>query len=123
MHKRQERTRIELSELNDESFVGVKQGYGTRDLADSVCRLAGFVPKYVYEGDEPTRLVSLVEAEIGIAFIPGTARDARQNISYLQVEDRTLVREISLLWHKNRYLSQAARDFREVVIHYFAGLS
>lgn len=76
----------------------------------------------MYEGDEPSRLIQLVEAEIGIAFIPGTARDTRGAVSYLQVDNSKLVREIALLWHKGRYLSPAACDFREVVIEYFAGL-
>ncbi|WP_217558708.1 LysR family transcriptional regulator [Paenibacillus sp. GbtcB18] len=118
-HRLAERTGVSLTELRDEWFVGVKRGYGTRDLVDSVCNSVGFAPKYVYEGDEPARLSALVEAEIGIAFIPGTARNSRENIRYLQVEDHELVREIALIWHKNRYISRAASEFRKVVVDYF----
>ncbi|WP_042163659.1 LysR family transcriptional regulator [Paenibacillus gorillae] len=118
-----ERSRVSLIELKDESFVGVKRGFGTRDLVDAVCESAGFTPHYVYEGDEPARLSTLVEAEIGIAFIPGTARNAREQIKYLQVEDYELVREIALLSHRSRYISRAALEFREVVMEYFAVLS
>ncbi|WP_042203170.1 LysR family transcriptional regulator [Paenibacillus camerounensis] len=121
-HRLAERSVIGLAELKDEPFVGVKKGYGTRDLADSVCGAEGFTPHYVYEGDEPSRLIQLVEAEIGIAFIPGTAQDVRGAVSYLQVDNGSLVREIALLWNKGRYLSPAACDFREVVTGYFAGL-
>lgn len=121
-HRLADRSAIELSELKDEWFVGVKKGYGTRDLADSVCSAEGFTPHYVYEGDEPSRLIQLVEAEIGIAFIPGTAKDSRGAVSYLQVNNDKLVREIALLWNQGRYLSPAACEFREVVIGYFAGL-
>ncbi|MNF03369.1 LysR substrate binding domain protein [compost metagenome] len=77
----------------------------------------------MYEGDEPSRLISLVEADIGIAFIPGTARDSREHIRYLQIENQGMVREIALLWHKSRYISRAAHEFREVVLEYFAGIS
>lgn len=122
-HRLADRGSIPLSELRGESFVGVKKGYGTRDLVDSLCRSAGFAPQYVYEGDEPARLISLVEAEIGIAFIPSTAKMLRDPIRYLQVEDDELVREIALLWHKDRYLSRAALDFREVVLDYFGEMS
>ncbi|MFF2154972.1 LysR family transcriptional regulator [Paenibacillus chitinolyticus] len=118
-HRLAERTGVSLTELRDEWFVGVKRGYGTRDLVDSVCNSVGFAPKYVYEGDEPARLSALVEAEIGIAFIPGTARNSRENIRYLQVEDHELVREIALIWHRNRYISRAASEFRKVVVDYF----
>ncbi|WJQ83173.1 LysR family transcriptional regulator [Brevibacillus brevis] len=118
-HRLADRSIVSLTELKDESFVGVKKGYGTRDLVDSICKSVGFVPTYVYEGDEPARLIQLVEAEIGIAFIPSTARDSREQITYLRVENDELVREIALLWHKSRYISRAAQEFREVVVDYF----
>ncbi|ANS74456.1 LysR family transcriptional regulator [Paenibacillus yonginensis] len=120
-HRLATRASVSLTELKNEWFVGVKPGYGTRDLVDSACRLMGFVPQYVYEGDEPARLSALVEAEIGLAFMPSTARDVRDRIHYVAIEDHKLEREIALLWHKNRFLSQAAREFREVVTEYFAG--
>ncbi|MEK4996262.1 LysR family transcriptional regulator [Paenibacillus sp. FSL H7-0918] len=122
-HRLANRNSVTLIELRDEWFVGVKSGYGTRDLIDSVCKSVGFVPKYVYEGDEPARLSTLVEAEIGLAFIPSTARNSREDIQYLQVENHELEREIALLWHRSRYISQAALEFREVVVEYFGALS
>lgn len=122
-HRLANRGSVSLTELRDEWFVGVNSGYGTRDLIDSVCKSVGFVPKYVYEGDEPARLSTLVEAEIGLAFIPSTARNSREDIQYLQVENHELEREIALLWHRSRYISQAALEFREVVVEYFGALS
>lgn len=121
-HQYADRSGIQLTELKDERFVGVKQGYGVRDMVDSVCQSAGFLPKYVYEGDEPARLTALVEAEIGLAFIPSTARNPHERIRYLQVEEHQLVREIALLSHKNRYISKAALEFRGVVMDYFSAM-
>lgn len=118
-HRLADRNSISLTELKDESFVGVKRGYGTRDLVDSICKSVGFIPTYVYEGDEPARLNSLVEAGIGIAFIPSTARYFCEHIKYLKVENHELVREIALLWHRSRYISRAALEFRKVVVDYF----
>ncbi|MNH97248.1 HTH-type transcriptional regulator GltC [compost metagenome] len=122
-HRLADRDSVTLTELREEWFVGVKRGYGTRDLSDSVCKSAGFTPKYVYEGDEPARLGSLVEAEIGIAFIPSTASNSNDHIHYLQVEGHELVREIALLSHKSRYISRAALEFREVVVEYFESMT
>ncbi|KAF6628266.1 LysR family transcriptional regulator [Paenibacillus sp. EKM208P] len=122
-HRLADRSSVTLTDLRDEWFVGVKRGYGTRDLVDSVCKSEGFAPKYVYEGDEPARLSTLVEAEIGIAFIPSTARNSREHLKYLQVENHKLVREIALLWHRSRYISRAALEFREVVVEYFEAIS
>lgn len=121
-HRLAGRSSVSLTELRDEWFVGVKKGYGARDLVDSVCQSVGFVPKYVYEGDEPARLSALVEAEVGMAFIPSTARNSREDIHYLQVENKELVREIALLWHRSRYISRTALEFRDLVIEYFESI-
>ncbi|MGN7356683.1 LysR family transcriptional regulator [Paenibacillus sp. SAF-054] len=122
-HRLADRSSVSLTELRDEWFVGVRRGYGTRDVVDSICKSVGFEPQYVYEGDEPARLSTLVEAGIGIAFMPSTARNAREHITYLQIEDHELVREIALIWHKSRYISQSALEFREVVAAYFESIS
>ncbi|UQZ36809.1 LysR family transcriptional regulator [Paenibacillus sp. PK3_47] len=118
-HRLARRDRVTLDELREEWFIAVKKGYGTRDLVDAVCGAAGFVPDYVYEGDEPARIITLVEAGIGIAFIPGTARDSRDTVKYLRVDNSELVREIALLWNKSRYLSRAALEFRQLVFAHF----
>ncbi|MFD2329540.1 LysR family transcriptional regulator [Cohnella sp. GCM10020058] len=122
-HRLADRNSVSLGELRDEWFVGVKKGYGTRDWLDAVCDAAEFAPRYVYEGNEPARLSALVEADIGIAFMPGTARYPQANVRYLSLEDAGLTREIALLWHESRYLSEAALDFREVVFGYFESQS
>ncbi|GLX70554.1 LysR family transcriptional regulator [Paenibacillus glycanilyticus] len=120
-HHLASRTSIRLIELKEEWFVGVKKGFGTRDQVDRICQSVGFSPRYVYEGDEPARLSSLVEAEIGIAFIPSTARDSREPVHYIEIEEHQLVREVALTWQKSRYISRAAEQFREVVIEYYNG--
>ena len=122
-HRLADRNSVSLAELKDEWFVGVKRGYSTRDLMDPICKSVGFVPKYVYEGDEPARLSALVEAGIGIAFMPSTARYPLEEIRYLHVENHELGREIALMWHKSRYISPAALEFREVVESYFEAMS
>ncbi|UJF34884.1 LysR family transcriptional regulator [Paenibacillus hexagrammi] len=122
-HRLADQESVALAELENEWFVGLKKGYGARDLADQVCQSAGLAPTYVYEGDEPARLVALVEAGIGIAFIPSTSRDSREQVHLLRLKDHEMVREIALSWHKSRYLTRAAQEFREVVEQYFEQLA
>ncbi len=124
-HRLADRISVCLSELKDEWFVGLKQGYPTRDLTDRICQSVDFTSVYVYEGDEPARLRSLVEAEIGITFVPETSTwnsSKEENIKILKVDHLKSVREIGLTWHKSRYFSQAALEFRETVIEYFLRL-
>lgn len=124
-HRLGDRSSVSISELKDELFVGLKRGYPTRDLTDRICKSCGFTPKHVYEGDEPARLRSLMDAEIGIFFIPETSTwsiSQGEQIKFLRVEELKSVREIGLSWHRGRYLSHAALDFREIVLEYFKGL-
>jgi len=118
-HRWAGRSTIPVSELREEKFVGVKTGYGTRDLTDAVCRSEGFLPEYIFEGDEPARIGSLVKAGIGVAFVPETSRDPGEPGAFLGLDDR-FVREIALLRRKDHFLSKAAAEFQNVVLGFFS---
>ncbi|MFB5192166.1 LysR family transcriptional regulator [Alicyclobacillus fastidiosus] len=120
-HRLSDGSSIAVTELKDEWFVGLKRGYSTRDITDRICQSVGFTPKHVYEGDEPARLRSLVEADIGLAFVPesSTWGSTEGNVQYLRIEHRDFVREIGLSWHRRRYLSRTALEFREIATDYF----
>lgn len=119
-HRLAGRKFVELAELKEEKFIGVKSGYGTRDLTDSVCKSAGFLPHYIFEGDEPARIGSLVEAGIGVAFVPETSRGTNAIGEYLDLNDDRFVREIAVLRRKDHFISRAAEEFHTVVLEFFA---
>jgi DNA-binding transcriptional LysR family regulator len=120
-HTLANRGKVRLSELKKERFVSLKKGYGIRDLMDLYCLKAGFVPENAYEGDEPGTLSPLVKAGLGISFIPKSALQVLplEKIVFLQIEDPVCIREVGLSRHRNRYLSSAAKEFRQVIIEYF----
>lgn len=120
-HRFANRDRVSLSELKEERFVSLKKGYGIRDLMDFYCEKAGFVPVNAYEGDEPATLSPLVQAGLGISFIPKSALQVwpLENIVFLQIEEPVCIREIGLSRHQSRYLSSVAKEFRQVIIEHF----
>ncbi|KKI90996.1 LysR family transcriptional regulator [Bacillus sp. SA1-12] len=120
-HRFANRDRVRLSELKEERFVSLKKGYGIRDLMDFYCEKAGFVPENAYEGDEPATLSPLVQAGLGISFIPKSALQVLplENIVFLQIEEPVCIREIGLSRHQSRYLSSVAKEFRQVIIEHF----
>ena len=119
-HHLAERRTISLPELRDETFVGLKKGYGMRDLMDHYCQRAGFVPRHTFEGDEPATLRALVRGELGVAFMPGASRNRspREDGVYLRIEPECQ-RITGLSWHRDRYLSLAAQEFRQMAMAYF----
>jgi DNA-binding transcriptional LysR family regulator len=120
-HRFANRDRVCLSELKEERFVNLKKGYGIRDLMDFHCEKAGFVPDNAYEGDEPATLSPLVQAGLGISFIPKSALHlwTPGHIVPLKIEEPVCTREIGLSSHRSRYLSSVAKEFRQVIIEHF----
>jgi DNA-binding transcriptional LysR family regulator len=120
-HRFANRDRVRLSELKEERFVSLKKGYGIRDLMDFYCEKAGFAPQNAYEGDEPATLSLLVQAGLGISFIPESALHfwPVENIAVLRIEEPLCKREIGLSRHQSRYLSSVAKEFLQVIIEHF----
>lgn len=119
-HRFAGRSSIRLSEAADEPFISLKPGYSFRDLTFSYCAEAGFVPRVVCEGDEPTSIGSLVAAGLGVAFLPAAARRNNGSLVFLSIEEPVCMRTMQLAWLEGRYVSGAARSFRDFVITYFA---
>ncbi|MCH5584829.1 LysR family transcriptional regulator [Shimazuella sp. AN120528] len=119
-HRFANRKKVRLSELKEERFVSLKKGYGIRDLMDFYCKEAGFVPENAYEGDEPGALSPLVQAGLGISFVPKSAQaQSPENVVFLQIEEPVCIREVGLTRHQNRYLSSVAKEFRQLIIEHF----
>ncbi|MFD1887268.1 LysR family transcriptional regulator [Paenibacillus wenxiniae] len=113
---------LPLIQLAHERLVGVKKGYHTRDLVDQACQTAGFVPEYIFEGNEPARLGAFIEAGIGIGFIPATGMPVSDSICLLPSQP-PLFRQIALVWRQEKYISAAAQKFQRVVQEHFEELA
>lgn len=117
------RNSIRLSEVENEPFISFKKGYGLRELTDSFCRQAGFVPNIIYEGsvttEEPKALVS---SRLGIALLPPIHKWSSPFVSYpvfIHVQEPVCTRTIGLSYVRNRHLPEAARQFISYVVDYF----
>jgi LysR family transcriptional regulator, transcription activator of glutamate synthase operon len=121
-HRLAKHKTVRLSEVARESFLTLKKGYSLRELTDALCQRAGFVPHIVFEGNEPVALLQLVKAGLGVACIPALVWKCIPEITVpsISLEESGSQREILLLWPKQRYLSVAARAFRDFMIAYFA---
>jgi DNA-binding transcriptional LysR family regulator len=118
------RQRIELREVAQDTFIGLEPGTIMRDLTDSFCRQAGFLPLVAFEGDDPSTISGLVGAGLGVGFISALSwayyqtYNARARAACLQIAEPRCQRTIGLAWHKTHYLSHAARAFRSFVEAY-----
>ena len=104
---------IDISDLQDEPFIGLKRGQGFRQIAVELCEQSGFAPQIVFESSNMETIQSLVAGGMGIAFVPQMLTRAKALnllqpiLPLLRRPTRTLV----VASRKGRYLSKAAEAF------------
>lgn len=124
-HKFADRSGIDLIEAADEPFIALKEGYGIRDLTEKFCRQAGFTPRIVFESDIANNLIDFVNFNLGIALLPILQwSDFPVNLPVpLHISKPVCNRTTALSYTQGRYLSGAAKQFRDYLIDYFKNLN
>ncbi|EFM08554.1 transcriptional regulator, LysR family [Paenibacillus curdlanolyticus YK9] len=117
------RESVSLLELQEEKFLGLRQGYWFRAFTDEMCRQgAGFTPNTVFELDEADAVLVLLRKGLGITFVPELAWEKRAALMphRLRITDHPNSQVTTgLVWSNKHYLSIAAQRFRQFVIDYF----
>jgi DNA-binding transcriptional LysR family regulator len=121
-HRFAKRKSVRLSELYDDTFVCLREGYALRTLTDHFCERAGFVPKIAFEGEEIATLRGLVAAGLGVAIIPAAGSPAESTPPQLRISEPVCRRSIGLLWEPSRYQPELVQRFRHHIIAAFPSL-
>ena len=87
-----------------------------REVTLTACRRAGFEPKVALDGGAMQSALEFVAAGLGVALVPELALAGAKGIRALRIGDQELRRSLGLVWHKNHYLSPAARALRDFLI-------
>lgn len=103
---------VPLRRVADEPFIAYKSGFAMRELTEELCAAAGFRPRIVFEGEESNTVSGFVAAGLGVAIVPGVSPAAKGTVR-LRIADPHAMRRIGIAWSTTRYLSRAARAFRE----------
>lgn len=110
---------VHLAELADEPFITFEPGWGLRQLAEDLCRQAGFSPHIAFEGEEVSTVHGLVAAGLGVALIPRSPAPREARAAWLHVNEPRAKRAIGVAWVRDRYLSAVATLFRDFTIQSF----
>lgn len=118
-HPLAHRDSVELAALRDEPFVMLREGaYDLRDQVVAACRRAGFAPRVVLDGGEMDSVPRFVAAGMGVAILPAMVlRDlvGGDGPVAVRLEAPRLVRSLVVAHRRDRYLSNAAREFTRVL--------
>jgi DNA-binding transcriptional LysR family regulator len=114
---------IQLVDVANESFISLTSECGLREITNKFCNQAGFTPNIAFEINSLDVISSLVNAGLGIAFLPSFWRyknSIEPTPVQLRIEKPICQRTIWLAWVKERYMSIETRKFSKFVIEYFS---
>ncbi|GIP19472.1 LysR family transcriptional regulator [Paenibacillus montaniterrae] len=119
-HRLEHESSIVLQQVAEDPFIEYKVGHPFREINDEISRKAGIQRTIVCEVEEPAALGSLVEAGLGVAFVPGCKGDEIPQFTRLHIEGTDNRRAFSVAWNETRYQSKAASAFQQFLVEYFA---
>ncbi len=114
-HPLARRRRVAVAELIKEPFVVTRPGQWQRALLDQLFADSGRAPVIACDGDEPGAIRGLIAAGVGIGLLPTISRRATPTprVAWLHLDTDLARRTLRLYWHRERYLTAAARRFRD----------
>ena len=120
-HRLASRTQVDLAEVANENFISLSENKALRVVTDRICEKAQFRPRIIYESDDPASVRGLINAGMGVAFVPSVSWHALASKSYvnLHISHPTFQRTLIIQWDPQRYISNAVKAFREHVVSFF----
>jgi len=118
-HRLARQKAVRLAELAGEPMVMFPHGgsplFHSRIMA--MCERAGFTPRVVQQATQIHTVAGLVGAGIGLAIIPGTARNLHpRGVHFLDILDRPEPVHVALGWLRGKDDMPAVRSFRQVTL-------
>lgn len=114
-HAFEGRDHVGMTELAQEPMVALRGGYGLRQVADRLCRDAGFVPRIAIEVTELSTLYALVAAGMGVAVVPCAHAGQTPAIRGIPISDPTAFRSYGAVTRRHGPTGRTARRFLEFV--------
>jgi DNA-binding transcriptional LysR family regulator len=103
------RSTIPLNALRDRVLISLPPGTGIRSLLDHACAAAGFSPHIAFEASTPGVLAQLASRGLGVAIVPASVAQAREDLHPLTITRPALRGRLALAWRTEGPLSPATR--------------
>ena len=107
---------ITLRELDKVNFISFDSTGQIREQLDSTFRAMRIAPNIVAETANDQIIYGFVAAGRGVAVVPYPLTGAPYNTAIVPIRDKLAERKIYIQWNKKRYMSPAAKYFRDYVV-------
>ncbi|RNB81680.1 LysR family transcriptional regulator [Brevibacillus fluminis] len=107
---------IRMSEIVGEPLILYRKDFSLHDRILEEFDRHGFAPKIVCESSQKDFLVELVEAKLGITFLPSKicSELAHPAVVARPLHDADICLELGLIWKKEKYVPYCVRKFIEI---------
>ena len=110
-HPLAEKKEIDLNELANEYFIYYSKNSGLRPLVDDIFKEAKIKPKILFEVEEDSAVLGLVNIKYGVAVVPNIPIINNFNLKKLKILNKYQARQIFLATANNRFEPPAVRKF------------
>jgi DNA-binding transcriptional LysR family regulator len=112
---------INIAQLQDQPFIMSERGSGVRDITEEILSGKGPSPRIVMELGENEAIKHAVASGLGITLISATVvkRELAAGVlKAVRLSGARIMRQFSIIYHKDKYLSHLIRAFLDEVIHF-----
>ncbi|MFI5613421.1 LysR family transcriptional regulator [Amycolatopsis sp. NPDC051903] len=110
---------VPLAAAASDDFVTLGAGNHMRQMADNLCRAAGFEPRVAFETAGISTVRGLVAAGLGVAIVPAAPAPVAGLVE-VPLTDAGAYREVGLVWRVDVELAGPARRFRSFAVDEFS---
>ncbi len=105
---------IEIEDLKDEEFILREKGSAGREIFDSILQIKGIKIDPSWQSISTQAIIRAVSKGLGVSVLPYLlVKDNldRGEIQSINIKDISLSRQFSVIYHKNKFLTDSAKDF------------
>ncbi len=112
---------VRLAEAADEGFISLLGSREFRYICDRFCQHAGFIPRIIFESDNPSAVKNMIAANMGIGFWPEFTWGSIENerVRLLKIEEPICQRDIIIHYNRNKPDSRNVEEFYEFLTGFF----
>ncbi|WP_233711189.1 LysR family transcriptional regulator [Lederbergia citrisecunda] len=103
---------VTLDELKKEKFIMFNQDFELRNLILAACKESSFQPNIISETSQLDFIEEMVASNLGITLLPeSTCAELTSHLHTITIANPTIEWNLALVWKKDAYLSQIAKEF------------
>lgn len=117
-HRLSHKTQIQLSDLQEDTWILREVGSGTREAAETMFTTYDFSPKEIMEFGSTQIIKESVEAGVGISLLSHWSVRKEANfgsLNLLKVNGNPIIRKFSIIRKKTEFHTKASEIFIEIV--------